>query len=255
MEIPQNKLKRALRDQQRQIGLWLTLGDPASAEICAAAGFDWLLIDGEHVPHSLNSVLAQVRAISGYPGSHAVARVPSADPVLIKQYLDLGVQTLLVPMVQNAAEAAAIVRATRYPPSGERGVGGGRAARWGLVPNYLHEADEEIAVIVQVETWQALDELDAIAATEGVDGVFIGPADLSASLGHLGRPDHPDVQREILEAITRIRAAGKAPGLLSRDPELLRLSLEHGAQLVAVGLDASLLAAQAQALVKTYNDG
>lgn len=255
MDIPQNRLKQALRAQRRQIGLWLTLGDPTSAEICAGAGFDWLLIDGEHVPHSLSSVLAQLRATSGYPDTQAVARVPSADAVAIKQYLDLGVQTLLVPMVQSAAEAAAVVRATRYPPLGERGVGGARAARWGHIPNYVHEANEQIAVIVQVETRQAMDELDAIAATEGVDGVFIGPADLSASLGHLGRPDHPDVQREILDAITRIRAAGKAPGLLSRDPELLQLSLERGAQLVAVGLDASLLAAQARILAQTYIDG
>ncbi|AMG75146.1 HpcH/HpaI aldolase family protein [Sphingopyxis granuli] len=255
MENPQNQLKQALLQGKRQIGLWLTLGDATSAEICAAAGFDWLLIDGEHVPHSLDSVLAQLRAISGYPGTQAVARVPSADPVIIKQYLDMGVQSLLVPMVQSGEEAAAIVRACRYPPGGERGVGGARAARWGLIPDYLHKADEQIAIIVQVETRQALDDIDAIAGTEGVDGVFIGPADLSASLGHLGQPAHPDVAREILHVIDRIRTAGKAPGILTRDPEMLREATERGALLNAVGLDASLLAAQAQNLAKTHAVG
>lgn len=253
MDNPINYLKQALRDGQQQFGLWLGLNDPASAEICAGAGFDWLLIDGEHTPHSLNSIAAQLRAISGYPATQAAARVPSSDPLLLKQYLDLGIQTLLVPMVESAAQAASIVRACLYPPQGERGVGGGRAARWGHIPTYLHDANEQIAIIVQIETQAGLDELDAIVQTDGVDGVFIGPADLAASLGHLGKPH--EIQSEILDAVGRIRAAGKAPGILSRDPDLVRLSIEHGAQLVAVGLDAYLLAAQARALAKTYIGG
>lgn len=255
MDNPVNPLKQALLEGRPQFGLWLSLGDPSSAEICAGAGFDWLLIDGEHVPHSLQSVLAQVHAISGYPRTHAVARVPSSDPLVIKQYLDLGIQTLLVPMVESAEQAAAIVRACLYPPEGERGVGGGRAARWGHVPKYLHQANAQISIIVQVETRRGLEALDAIAETEGIDGVFIGPADLSASLGHLGQPGHPEMQREILGAIGRIRAAKKAPGILSRDPEMLRLSIAEGARLVAVGLDAYLLAAQARSLAQTYIPG
>lgn len=252
MDIPINQLKQALRDGRQQIGLWLALSDPASAEICAGAGFDWLLIDGEHTPHSLNSIAAQLRAIGGYPPTQAAARVPSSDPLLIKQYLDLGIQTLLVPMVESAEQAAAIVRACLYPPQGERGVGGGRAARWGHIPNYLYEANDQISIIVQIETRKGLDELDAIVQTDGVDGVFIGPADLAASLGHLGKPNHPEIQNEILDAIGRVRAAGKAPGILSRDPDLVRLSMERGALLVAVGLDAYLLAAQVRTLAKTY---
>ena len=255
MNTPINGLKQALRENRAQIGLWLSLGDATSAEICAGAGFDWLLIDGEHVPHDAHSVLAQLRAIAAYPQTQAVARVPSSDPVLIKQYLDLGVQTLLVPMVESAAQAANVVRACRYPPAGNRGVGGARAARWGRFPNYLHEANDQIAVIVQVETRGGLAELDAIAGTEGVDGVFIGPADLAASLGQLGQPGHPDVQAATLAAFERIRAAGKAPGILSRDESLVRLYLERGALLVAVGLDAHLLAAHTRALAKTFVPG
>lgn len=252
MNTSVNGLKQALREKRPQIGLFLSLGDATSAEICAGAGFDWLLIDGEHVPHDAHSVLAQLRAIAAYPQTHAVARVPSSDPLLIKQYLDLGVQTLLVPMVESAEQAANVVRACRYPPSGTRGVGGARAARWGGFPNYLHEANEQIAVIVQVETGAGLAELNAIARIEGVDGVFIGPADLAASLGHLGQPGHPEVQAATLAAFERIRVAGKAPGILSRDETLVRLYLERGALLVAVGLDAHLLAAQTRALIRTF---
>lgn len=249
---PVNTFKQALREKRPQIGFWLTLGDSTSAEICASAGFDWLLVDGEHVPHSLHSVLDQLRSIAGYPGTHAIARVPSSDSSVIKQYLDLGVQTLLVPMVENAHEAASIVQACLYPPFGNRGVGGARAARWGHFPKYLHEANEQIAVIVQVESAQGLDNLDEIVQTAGIDGVFIGPADLSASLGYLGQPGHPEVQRLILDAITRISAAGKAAGILTRDPNLARQYLEHGALMVAVGLDAHLLATETRGLVNSF---
>ncbi|UCV17765.1 HpcH/HpaI aldolase family protein [Ferribacterium limneticum] len=249
---PVNSFKQALREKRAQIGFWLTLGDSTSAEICASAGFDWLLIDGEHVPHSLQSVLDQLRSIAGYPETHAIARVPSSDPILIKQYLDLGVQTLLVPMVESADEAASIVKACRYPPSGSRGIGGARAARWGHFPKYLHEADDQIAVIVQVESQQGLDNLDEIVQTEGIDGVFIGPADLSASLGYLGQPGHPEVQRQIREAVDRISAAGKAPGILTRDLGLARAYLERGVLMLAVGLDAHLLAAETRGLVNSF---
>lgn len=254
MQTPINTLKKALREGRPQIGLWLSLGDPTSAEICAGAGFDWLLIDGEHVAHDAHSVLAQLRAIAAYPRTQAAARVPSSDPVTIKQYLDLGVQTLLVPMVESASQAAGVVQACRYPPSGTRGIGGARAARWGRLPDYLSEANEQIAVIVQVETGEGLTQLDAIASIDGVDGVFIGPADLAASLGYPGQPGHPEVQARVMEAIERIRAAGRVPGILSRDEAVVRRSLEQGCLLVAVGLDAHLLAAHTSALAQTFID-
>lgn len=250
--IPINRLKQALREKRRQVGLWLSLGDATSAEICAGAGFDWLLIDGEHVPHDAHSVLNQLRAIAAYPATQAVARVPSSDPTAIKQYLDLGVQTLLVPMVESAQQAAAVVRACRYPPAGDRGVGGARAARWGRVADYLRLADEQIAVVVQVETATGLANLEAIAAVDGVDAVFLGPADLAASLNHLGEPGHAEVQAALFDALDRIQGTGKAAGLLSRDEAFLRASLERGALMVAVGLDAHLLAAQTRWLAERF---
>lgn len=255
MDLPVNRLKQALRDRQPQIGFWLSLGDPTSAEICAGAGFDWLLIDGEHTAHGAHSLLAQLRAIQGYPGTQAAARVPSADPVTIKQYLDLGVQTLLVPMIESAEQAKAVVRACRYPPAGERGVGGARAARWGQIPDYLHQANEQIAIVVQVETRAGLDQLDSIAGVEGVDGVFLGPADLAASLGWLGQPAHPQIKGIVLDAVKRIAAAGKAPGILTRDESFARSCLDHGALMVGVGLDAHLLAAQTQVIVRSFKPG
>lgn len=253
MDTPINPLKLALRERRAQIGFWLALGDPASAEICAGAGFDWLLIDGEHSAHTPQTVLAQLRAIAGYPGTHAVARVPSSDPVTIKQYLDLGVQTLLVPMVESAEQAAAVVRACRYPPAGDRGVGGARAARWGRFPRYVHEADAQIAVIVQVESVTGMEQLEAITAVDGIDGVFLGPADLAASMGHLGQPTHPQVKASVVEAIRRIQHAGKAPGILTRDEAFARESLALGALMVAVGLDAHLLAASTRAIAQSFH--
>ena len=183
--------------------------------------------------------------IAAYPGSHAIARVPvghgNVGQALIKQYLDLGVQTLLVPMVDTPEQARALVRAMRYPPDGIRGMGGARASRWGRLPNYAKEANAQVCLLVQAETREALANLDAIAATEGVDGVFIGPADLSAALGHVGNPVHPEVQAAIEDAIGRIPAAGKAAGILTPDETLARRYLDIGAVFVAVGLDTNLL--------------
>ncbi|HLX02054.1 MAG TPA: HpcH/HpaI aldolase/citrate lyase family protein, partial [Trinickia sp.] len=180
MQFPANTFKAALRRNEPLIGLWLGLANPYSAEVVAGAGFDWLLIDGEHAPNTLTTTLAQLQAIAAYP-SQPVVRVPCNDTVLIKQALDIGAQTLLVPMVQNAEEARAAVAATRYPPQGVRGVGSAlaRASRWSRVPEYLQRANGEIAVLVQAETREALANLAEISAVDGVDGVFIGPADLA----------------------------------------------------------------------------
>jgi len=253
MRIPSNVFKAALARGDAQVGLWLGLANPYSAEVVAGAGFDWLLIDGEHAPNTVPTILAQLQAIAPYP-SHPVVRVPWNDPVIVKQVLDLGAQTLLVPMVQSADEARAAVAATRYPPHGMRGVGSAlaRASRWNRVGDYLHGANDEMAVLVQVETRAGLDAIDAIARVEGVDGVFIGPADLAADLGHLGNPGHPDVQAAIDGAIRMIKAAGKAPGILSADEAAARRYLEAGAQFVAVGVDTTLLARSAERLAAQF---
>ncbi|MEI6734630.1 MAG: HpcH/HpaI aldolase/citrate lyase family protein [Comamonadaceae bacterium] len=253
---PVNPFKRALTQKQLQIGLWLGLANPYTTEICAGAGFDWLLIDGEHAPNDLNSILAQLQAIAAYPASHAIARVPVGQghvgTTIIKQYLDLGVQTILAPMVDTAEQARAIVQASRYPPQGIRGMAGARASRWGRIADYAKHANAQICVLVQAETQTALDNLDAIAAVEGVDGVFIGPADLSASLGHVGEQDHPQVRAAMEDAFRRITRAGKAPGILMADEKLARHYIDMGGLFVAVGLDSNLLARHSSALAASF---
>ncbi|MEJ8816189.1 aldolase/citrate lyase family protein [Variovorax ureilyticus] len=259
MQTPVNLFKQALIEKRAQIGLWLGLADAYSAEICAGAGFDWLLIDGEHSPNGLQSILQQSQAIAAYPGANAIARVPlghgDAGAALIKQYLDLGVQTLLVPMVDTAEQAKAIVRAMRYPPHGIRGMGGARASGWGRYPAYAKEANDRVCLLVQAESREALANLDAIAAVDGVDGVFIGPADLSASMGHLGNSGHPEVQEAIEDAIARINRAGKAAGILTPDEALAKRYLELGALFVAVGLDTNLLVRHTTALAARFKSG
>ncbi|MGH6625872.1 MAG: aldolase/citrate lyase family protein [Burkholderiaceae bacterium] len=260
MKTPVNTFKQALQARQAQIGLWLGLADPYSTEICAGAGFDWLLIDGEHAPNDIPGILAQLQVIAAYPGTHPIARVPMGHghmgEALIKQYLDLGVQTLLVPIVDTPEQAATLVRAMRYPQNdgkgGIRGMGGARASGWGRNPAYVHEANAQVCLLVQAETRTALDNLDAIAATEGVDGVFIGPADLSASLGHVGNPGHAQVQAAIEDAIARIVKAGKAAGILTPDEALARHYLALGATFVAVGLDTNLLVKASSALAAKF---
>ena len=243
-----NPLKAALARGEFQLGLWLALADPYSAELIAGAGFDWLLIDGEHAPNDVRSTLAVVQALAAYPVT-PIVRPPIGQTHLIKQYLDLGVQTLLVPMVESGAQARELVAATRYPPRGVRGVGSAiaRASRWNAVPDYLHRADEQVCLLVQVESAAGLAALDDILAVEGVDGVFIGPADLSASLGHLGNPAHPDVQAAILEAVTRTRAAGKAAGILCTEAQVDQYCAA-GCTFIAAGVDTTLLARAAREL-------
>ncbi|MBC7604453.1 MAG: 2-dehydro-3-deoxyglucarate aldolase [Ramlibacter sp.] len=258
MQTPINPFKQALRDKKRaQIGLWLGLANHYTTEICAGAGFDWLLIDGEHSPNDLRSILQQAQTIAAYPQTHAIARVPvghgNIGVTLIKQYLDLGIQTLLVPMVATAEQAAALVQAMRYPPGGIRGMGGSRASRWGRFPNYAKEANDQVCLLVQAESGEALANIDAIAATEGVDGVFIGPADLSAELGHVGNPMHPDVQAAIEDAIKRIHKAGKAAGILWPDETVARRYIDElKTDFVAIGLDVNLLTKHTSALASRF---
>jgi len=251
-----NPFKAALRRGDKLIGLWLSMARPYSAEICATAGFQWLLIDGEHAPNDVRSTLAQLQAVAPYP-AHPVARTVHGDPALIKQLLDIGVQTLLVPMVDTPEQAATLVAATRYPPEGIRGVGAAaaRAARWGARRDYLETANDDACLLVQAETVTALRNLEQICAVDGVDGVFIGPADLAASMGHRGRPGHPEVQGAIESAIRTITDSGKAAGTLTADPMLARRYLELGASFVAVGIDVTLLAHGARRLASEFGFG
>jgi len=255
MQTPDNLFKQALQRGTVQIGLWQALADPYAAEICAGSGFDWLLLDGEHAPNDLRSLLAALQAVAPYP-VHPVVRVPQGDTALIKQVLDIGATTLLVPMVESPEQAAQLVRAMRYPPQGVRGVGSAiaRSARWGRYPRYLHEANERVCLLVQVESQRALAEIDAIAAVDGVDGVFIGPSDLAASMGYLGQPAHPEVRTAIDGAIRAITRAGKAPGILCADEALARHYLALGACFVAVGVDTTLLVRATSALAAAFKD-
>lgn len=249
MPSPVNPFKQALAQQRRQIGFWLMLGNSSAAEICAGAGFDWIVIDAEHAPNDENTILAQLQALGSCPGTHPVVRTPTglgqAGQVWIKRVLDLGAQTLLVPMIDTPEQAAAVVRAARYPQAdgrgGTRGMAPTRAARWGRWADYAQVANDRLCVIVQAETRRAMAHLDAIAAVDGVDAVFLGPADLSADMGHVGQPGHPDVEAQMQQAIARIRAAGKAAGSIAADPATARRYLDWGVSFVAVGIDAHLL--------------
>lgn len=251
----QNQFKRFLQSRQPQIGLWMSLANAYTAEICATAGFDWLLVDGEHGPNDVRSMLAQLQAVAAYPG-HAVVRAVSDDVALVKQLLDIGAQTLLIPMIDDAEQARRMVAATRYPPQGRRGVGSyvARVSRWGAREDYLADANDEVCLLVQAETRAALHNLEAICAVDGIDGIFIGPADLAASLGHRGDANHPDVLAAIDDALRRIVAGGKAAGILTTDQARARHYLELGCTFVAVGLDVSLLAAGVRALRAEYAD-
>lgn len=241
MKTIENSFKAGLRGWRRQIGLWLGLANAYSAEICAGAGFDWLLIDGEHAPNDLVSILAQLQAVAPY-ASHPVVRPPSDDPVFIKRLLDIGVLTFLVPMIETAEQAERLVRATRYPPEGARGVGSAlaRAAQWGRTDGYLRRANVDIAVIAQIESVAALQNLEAIAAVDGIDAVFIGTSDLAADMGFPGEVDRAEVKAEVAAALKRAHRANKPCGFLASGQGAERY-LAMGCDFVAVGMDVGLL--------------
>ena len=252
MEMPVNRLKRALRDGEVQIGLWGSLSSPIAAEIVAGAGFDWLLLDTEHSPNELADVHRQLQAMQA-SATAAVVRPAWNDSVVFKRLLDIGVQSLLVPFVQTADEARRAVAATRYPPHGIRGVATTtRATGYGRVKDYLGHAQDEICVIVQIETRAAFADLEAIAAVDGVDAVFIGPGDLAADMGHLGDSAHPEVRAAIDAAIGRICATGKAAGILAPVEADARRWIDLGCRFVGVGSDAGVLARQADALAAKF---
>ena len=252
MDLPHNAFKRAIAAGRQQIGLWVSLANPYSAELVAGSGFDWIVIDTEHSPNEVDTTLLQLQAVAPYPVA-PVVRPAWNDKVLIKRHLDIGALNLLIPYVQDEQEARDAVAAIRFPTMGVRGVAGStRASRFGRVKDYAKRAHEELCLLVQIETRKGLDNLEAIARTEGVDGVFIGPADLAAGLGHLGDMAHADVQAAIKDAIARIRKCGKPAGILATDEPTARRYIEWGTTFTAVGLDAMILAREADKLAALY---
>jgi len=247
-----NHFKRKLKNHQ-QIGLWVGLADAYGTEIAANVGYDWLLVDGEHAPSDLRTTLAQLQSIAAYP-SQAVVRPPIGSVQLIKQLLDIGAQTLLIPMVETVEQAELMVKAVRYPPEGVRGVGAAlaRATRWNSIPNYYATAHENICLLIQIESVTGLENLDAILKVDGIDGVFIGAVDLSATMGYQGDPNHPEVQNAVVDAIKRIRQSGKAAGILSTQHEATQKYLELGTEFVAVGVDTSVLMNSLHELLAKY---
>lgn len=243
----------ASRGGRPAAGMFVSSGDAGAAEICAGAGFDYLLIDGEHAPLSLESVQAQLRTIAGYE-SLALVRVPANDPVLIKQYLDLGAQSLLVPMVDTVEQAEAAVRSMHYAPRGMRGVGSAlaRSARWNRIPDYLTRAEDLITLMVQIESVTGVENAGAIAAVDGVDGVFIGPSDLSATMGLIGQQSHPDVVAAVKRVITEATAAGTFVGVNAFVESQARDYIDAGADFVNVGADVAMLARASEALADTW---
>jgi 4-hydroxy-2-oxoheptanedioate aldolase len=248
-----NTFIASLTDGPPKIGLWQALANPYTAEICAGAGFDWLLFDGEHAPNTAQTLLAQLQAIAPYP-LEPIGRVPVGEAAVIKQYLDIGFRTLLVPMIESAEQAASVVMAMRFPPVGIRGVASAtcRASGFGREPNYLSEANARVGLIVQIESAAGLAAIEAIAAVDGVHALFIGPADLSAGLGHLGNPRAPEVQSAVDAAIGRIRASGKPAGIFALDAEDAANRIAQGVSFASVGTDIGLLRNNAIALRRRF---
>lgn len=252
MDLPKNAFKAAIKAKKPQIGIWASIPSNYTAEVLAGAGFDWILLDTEHTPVDIETVVTQLQAIASYPTT-PIVRVPWNDRVTIKRYLDTGAQTLLIPQVDTVEEAENAVAYTRFPDVGLRGVAGAtRATRFGRVKNYHANAHNEICTLVQVESREALTHIEAIAAIDGIDGIFIGPADLHASLGYLGERAHKDIMPVIDDAIRHIVKAGKAPGILTDSEENARRWLDCGATFVAVGADVGLLARNAEALAAKF---
>lgn len=253
MPAPTNPFKTAIRNGETVIGCWLSLGDPLATEIAGTAGFDWLLIDGEHTPYDISRMRMQLMALEA-SDSHAAVRVPVGETWIIKQVLDAGAQTVLVPMVETAEQARQLVHDVRYPPTGGRGVGysGARCSRFGAITDYGSTADAQICLLIQVENRAGIANLDEILAVDGIDGVFIGPADLSADMGHMGQLTHPEVQATIKDAIARIEAAGKAPGILATTPDFTQDALDWGARFVATGIDLLILAKSLRDVAATW---
>ncbi|EBA17311.1 HpcH/HpaI aldolase family protein [Roseobacter sp. SK209-2-6] len=253
MPAPKNTFKQALAKGDRQIGCWLSSGEAVIAEIMGSCGFDWLVIDGEHGPNDIRSIRDQLMALEASP-SHPVVRLPIGETWMVKQVLDVGAQNILIPMVETTEQAREMVRACQYPPHGTRGVGAtaARATMFGKTTEYIQTADQEICLLLQVENRAGIENLDEILAVEGVDGVFIGPADLSTDMGHQGNSAHPEVRAVTADALARIKAAGKSPGILGVAEEATQAYFDMGAEFLAVGIDMVLLAQNARSLAENW---
>lgn len=250
MPAPVNPFKAALQTEGDLLtGLWVALANPHSAEICAGAGFDWILIDAEHGPNDIPLIAAQLAAIARHP-SHPVVRLPVGEPWLIKQALDIGAQTLMVPMVETAEQAELLAKALRYPPDGIRGMGAslGRASNFGRIADYAETANAQVCLIAQIESRLGVENVDAIVATEGVDAILIGPADLSADMGYGGKATVPEVMETVEMLVGKIKAAGKPAGIMTGDPEMIALARGAGVRFMANGTDTWLLANAAAAM-------
>lgn len=253
MPAPHNRLKHRLAAGETVFGCWVGMADPYAAEMAATCGFDWLLIDGEHAPNDLRSTLAQLQVIEPSP-SLPVVRLRDDDPARIKQVLDAGAQSLLIPMIETAEQAQRALRATRYPPHGFRGVGSSlaRASRFSAIPDYLTTANDQICLILQVESRAGLAALDDILALPEIDCVFIGPADLAADMGHLGNAGHPEVRAAVLDALARIATSGKAAGMLATDDAFIADCVQAGARFVGVGIDVTAYVGALRARAKQF---
>lgn len=251
-----NKFKQRLRSGDEMLGLWFGLANNIAAEMCAQSGFDWLLIDAEHSPLSDKDILSCLQAIAPYE-INPIVRPVSGDKNVLKRLCDVGVQTFLVPMIDDAKQAAAVVSAVQYPPSGTRGLGTSmaRAARWNMAPNYFERANDEMCVILQIETRAGLKNLKKIAKVDGVDAVFIGPSDLGATLGYPGQPSHPEVVNAVSAAIKDVRTCGKPAGVLAVTSELVDVYKAAGASFIGVGSDCGVLAKGVQRLYESFASG
>ena len=250
MDIRKNKIKEYFRQGKTTYGIWNGIAHPYAAEICAGAGFDWVLVDGEHTPFDLQSILANIQVLSAFDVGIMV-RPPSDDPVFIKQLLDIGVQSLLIPVVETVEQTEALVRAISYPPKGIRGVGAAlsRAAQWTRVPDYYEKVQAELCLVVQVETVKGLQNIEAICQVEGVDGVFIGPADLAASMGFLGQATHEEVRAEVRRGLQIIKESSKVAGTLALSDDLVQEYKAAGASFIGIGVDLILLAKATEDLI------
>lgn len=255
-DMPRNRFRAKLASGQTQYGLWLGIPDNSVAEMMANAGFDWLVIDHEHGPYELRDVMSHLQAMAPYDVA-PIVRPVDGDPALLKKMCDIGAQSIIVPMIDTAEQAEAVVQSVKYPPAGRRGLGTSmaRAARWNSVSGYIGHANDEMFVIVQAETAIAIEAIDRIAAVEGVDAVFIGPSDLSASMGHAGNVSHPEVVDAVSDGIRRIRDAGKYAGLLCLDETKVAHYVECGANFVGVGVDALLIGNAARSLASRCKSG
>ncbi|KQW29235.1 2-keto-3-deoxy-L-rhamnonate aldolase [Rhizobium sp. Root274] len=250
MPAPVNTFKAALQTRGDLLtGLWVALANPHSAEICAGAGFDWILIDAEHGPNDIPLIAAQLAAVTRH-AAHPVVRLPVGEVWMIKQALDIGAQTLMIPMVETAEQAALLAKALRYPPDGIRGMGAslGRASNFGRIADYAETANDQVCLIAQIESRLGVENAEAILATEGVDAVLIGPADLSADMGYRGKATVPEVMETVEALIGKIKAAGKPAGIMTGDPEMITLARRAGVRFMANATDTGLLAKAAAAM-------